>query len=181
MSALLLDEPRSIFGSAELIDTAPRRFTSAAIGRVNLVIATVQLVNDEFLLVEDACRQYPLPGRDQIAFRDLHRQIEMLTAEAGICDILLRQMNANGPEQGSGDHFKMEALLQLIPGLVTRHISSQTVNTWRRKPHFPPPEPPACELRWEYTMQEHAVATACLAEMMTRGPLPWQPRSKNHG
>jgi hypothetical protein len=67
-------------------------------------------------------------------------------------------------------------MLQLIPGLVTRLVPVLTVNTWRRKPHFEVRNCGPVKFGWAQTMQDHAIATACLAEMMSRGPLPWQSK-----
>ena len=181
MSALLLENSRFFHGSEGWIRNTPKRFTGAAVGRVRLVLATVQLFDDVFELCEDASRQFPLPERDQESVRELHRDVHEFVVEAEITEIVLRQWNAYGRQAGSGAHFKVEAALQLIPGLLTRPVPAMTVNTWRRKPHFEAPGSGPVEFRWEQTMQEHAIATACLSEMMSRGPLPWQRQSKQKG
>lgn len=181
MSTLLLEKPAVFYNAAGRGRNTPKRFTGAAVGRVCLVFATVQLFEDIFELCEDASCQFPLPERDQESVRRLHRNVQEFVAGAEITDILLRQRNTFGQQSSSGGHFKVEAVLQLIPGLVTRSVPAVTVNTWSRKPHFEAPECGQVELRWQQTMQGHAIATACLAEMMNRGPLPWQRQGKQDG
>ena len=153
--------------SKELALEKARRamYTGAAIRSDTLVVATVKGCSLEgFELCLDKSAQIELEDRDQQALHDFKEDLESFINEAGITRLLLRGPPKSG-KFTTGLAFKVEAVLQLVPGLQVEVVHFNRVDTWRRHSKGVAPEPIAGLVHWEREAHESAIATACFGEM----------------
>lgn len=175
MSAVLAERPadtstgenRKPPSSKELALDGARRamYTGAAIRSDTLVIATVRGCSLEgFELCLDKSAQIELEDRDQEALHFFKEDLATFIEEAGITRLLLRGPPKSGQFR-TGLAFKVEAVLQLIPGLEVEVVHFNRVDSWSRSSAGVAPAPISGLVRWEEEAHRSAIATACFGEM----------------
>jgi hypothetical protein len=140
-------------------------YTGAAIRSDTLVIATVKGCSlDGFELCLDKSAQIELEDRDQEALHFFKEDLETFIREAGITRLLLRGPPKTGKFR-TGLAFKVEAVLQLVPGLEVEVVHFNRVDSWSRSSSGVAPAPISGLVRWEEEAHRSAIATACFGEM----------------
>jgi hypothetical protein len=148
------------------LEEARRAFyTGAAIRSDTLVIATVKGCSMEgFELSLEKSAQIELEDRDQEALHFFKEDLESFIQESGITRLLLRGPPKTGKFR-TGLAFKVEAVLQLVPGLEVEVVHFNRVDSWLRSSGGVAPAPIAGLVRWEEEAHRSAIATACFGEM----------------
>jgi hypothetical protein len=117
-----------------------------------------------FALCLEKSAQIELEDRDQQALHHFKEDLESFIKETGINRLLLRGPPKSGKFR-SGLAFKVEAVLQLVPGLQVEVVHFNRVDSWSRGAAGLMPEPIAGLVRWEEEAHRSAIATACFGEM----------------
>ena len=141
------------------------RYSGAVIGRDHLVIATVEgSAQSGFELLLSHSAQIELDERDQESLCYFKEDLETFLADAGLSRVLLKELPKTG-QYRTGLGFKIEAALQLAPGIEVGLIHFNSVEKWIRHSAGISPEPVGHLQLWEQKLHKHAIATACLSEV----------------
>lgn len=141
------------------------RYTGASIASDHIAIATVEGgASHGFKLCLAKSCQIELEDRDQDAARGFLDDVRGFFQDSGIQHVLLRELATTGPHRTKLG-LKLEALLQLVPGVRVEFVHSNTIIAWKRHSRDLAPLPVEGLAIWETEMHNWAIAAACIGEM----------------
>lgn len=114
---------------------------AAVIAKPRLVLATVQHPRNALCRFdEDRSRMFELPDRSARSITGLVSALSRFVQSRQISQVFLRSSSERGKYPGHALNFKIEAALQMVPGLQVTFVSSQSVGAWVRREHPAVPE-----------------------------------------
>jgi hypothetical protein len=140
------------------------QYSGASIRSDHLVIATVQGgASCGFELCIERSAQIELEDRDGESLHQFRSDVEAFIREARIARLILRALPKTGKFR-TGLGLKIEAVLQLIPGLQVDLVHFNVIDSWRRYSSEILPKPIAGLVHWEEEAHRYAIAAGCWAE-----------------
>lgn len=138
-----------------------RFVTAAIISQPALVLATIE---DPLLtrrrLVEKRSRMFELIDRSKLSIMALSNELTRFVQKQGIDEIFLRSHSEKGKYPGKPFNFKIEAALQLVPGLQVTFVNTQSVSAWVQRENPAVPEGDhGLRARW-FERQRQAIEAA---------------------
>ena len=113
---------------------AVRRISAGAARGGKLFIATATIEGHDGLVFDSRCStRLALAGRAQSDVREFADQLGRYLARKRISRLVLRSAPPSGPFSASGIVYKIECVLQLMPGLMVELISGQQVSAAMNK------------------------------------------------
>jgi hypothetical protein len=151
-------------------------YSGASIRSDHLVIATVQGgASCGFELCVERSAQIELEDRDAESLHQFRSDVEAFIHDAGIVRVVVRALPKTGKFR-TGLGLKIEAVLQLIPGLQIDLVHFNVIDTWRRYSSELAPKPIAGLVHWEEEAHRYAIAAACWAETQdAKNTVPGKP------
>lgn len=142
------------------------RFTGAAARGTAMVIITVRLEGDAFVLCEEASARLVMEDRGQLEMRQFGEDLAAFVDRTGVDKILLRGAPARGDYAAHPRIYKMEASLQLHPKLQIAMVTPATLDKWERHSgSIAPDVHPSVTTMIEKTLHRDAIRAACLSAM----------------
>lgn len=146
--------------------STPERFTGAAARGTAMVIISVRLENDAFMLCEDASARLMMEDRSQGDMRQFADDLAAFVDRTGVDRIVLRGAPNKGDYAAHPRIYKMEAALQLQPKLDVAMVTPPTLDKWERHSGSMAPDVhPSVTTMMEETLHRDAIKAACLSAM----------------
>lgn len=128
---------------------------AAAYSKPYLSIVVVEKGDDKRVTLDDAhCATFIYDGRDAAAGSDLSAKVQDCLSEFGIEKIYFRSAADRGYFAGHALCYKAETILQMVPGLEVKSVTSQSIAIWlsRDWPTIPAPQA-GFDARWRNAQQ----------------------------
>jgi hypothetical protein len=144
------------------VDRQGRRCTAvtAAVASGNLLaIATVETYGAGLRLRPNSAVFFELEGREQTETVRVLSNLERHLRSARIRRILLRTAPETGPYSAKGAVYRLETILQLVPGLAIDVVHTQKVGGWIRNKGIALPDAEVIGAKY-VSAQRSAIQTA---------------------
>lgn len=129
------------------------RWTGAAAGSSSLVIVSLERVDHGFMIAPSMSARFVLQDSSQASLRHVFHELEEFTSQTGISELVLRKCQRGGKYAGGHDARRLEAALELVPGILVRSVNNHSLTGWSRihshempdaAPHLTLQEKPVC-------------------------------------
>lgn len=120
----------------------PLTVTAGIISAPRIVMATLRcLPGRQPRLVEQASCSFELSDRSAGAVLRLSKELGKFVRQRKVSEVYLRAHSERGKFAGHATNFKIEAVLQLVPGLHVTFVNTSSVGAWvkREDPRLPEP------------------------------------------
>lgn len=113
---------------------APKVITAGVISKPKLVLVTMRFPARGLPQV-DVTRSstFELEDRSARAVQNFSRQAKSFVGKQQISQVYLRTKSERGEYVGHAWNFKMEAVLQLVPGLELTFVNTNSIGAWIRR------------------------------------------------
>ena len=149
-----------------------RAWTGGAAGASGLVLITLHQSSIGQLAIDATRSAHFVLGDDtQDALRQVFAEISEFASGSGIREIVFRRPQPSGPDAAGSKARRLQAAIELVPGLVIHSANNQSLGRWcnHHWGDMPPLEPdPPRQDRWLY---EGAVGAARVAFGIDTGEL----------
>jgi hypothetical protein len=122
----------------------PVAWTGAATGTAGLALASVRAEDGWFELDASRSALFVLEDdQDQASLKQVFEEVAQFTIDRGIRELVLRVSFRGGTYATSRKARRLEAALELLPGVVVHWVNSQSLGPWsERLAHELPELPP---------------------------------------
>lgn len=155
--------------------------TAAVITKPKLLLATVEHpAHARCRFDEQRSRIFELPDRSARSIQGLANAVARFVADQRITQVFLRSQSERGKFPGHPLNFKIEAALQMAPGLQVTFVNQQGIGAWvRREDPVVPAGEPGLGAYWP-EKQRLAIETALFVARNYDNPKCFSDGSADH-
>lgn len=155
--------------------------TAAVITKPKLLLATVEHpAHARCRFDEQRSRIFELPDRSARSIQGLANAVARFVADQRITQVFLRSQSERGKYPGHPLNFKIEAALQMAPGLQVTFVNQQGIGAWvRREDPMVPAGDPGLGTYWT-EKQRLAIETALFVARNYDNPKCFSDGSADH-